>query len=163
VLFLDGGCRPALETFGGWYEWGNRIGEPTSTVVFHSVLSWLVFEIWRRTTRRYASSKSHFYTAPYLPSLICFRDSRGIPKVGYRSQVRGHPKGLKRYNWFSGVYGFPYLFNSNYRLPTHGLATIYKRDQPTTNQPTTSRHRLSLIHLSLCNETSVRRGQVRCN
>jgi len=35
------------------------------------------------------------------------------------------------------------VFNSNRIPPTHCLATIYERDQPTTDQPTTSRHGLS--------------------
>jgi len=37
------------------------------------------------------------------------------------------------------VYGFLLVFSSNYRLTTHR----HERDQPTINQPTTSRHDLS--------------------
>jgi len=39
--------------------------------------------------------------------------------------------------------GFTISVSSNCRPPTHRLATIHERNQPTTNQPTTSRHCLS--------------------
>jgi len=66
-----------------------------------------------------------------------------IPKVGPSSQVMDHPRWLKMAPLNFWGRGFLLVFNSNYIPTVHQLATIDERDQPTSNQPTTSWHRVS--------------------
>ena len=98
-----------------------------------------------------------------------------IPNWRPRSQLRGNSKGLKMIilimitdledtealgtTEFLGK-GFLLVYNSNYGPPMHSTARIHERDQPTANQPMTSRRGLSryaplttvrCIKITICN------------